>query len=85
MNKIDNNNIVDNNELLNTYIQQIDDQEYQIIELKKNVWDLKNQIEDYKKELIKKDIIHILEEEAFEIEDETINEIVNYIIKKENK
>jgi hypothetical protein len=85
MNKIDNNNIVDNNELLNTYIQQIDDQEYQIIELKKNVWDLKNQIEDYKKELIKKDIIHILEEEAFEIEDETINEIVNYIIKRENK
>ena len=74
----------ENNQLLDNYIQQVSDQQNQIGELQMIIAELKYQVSTHKKELIKKDIVHILEEEAFEIEDSTINEIVDYILEREN-
>lgn len=80
------------NELLDTYIQQDLDQKNMIGELQLKIYELQNQIEDSKKDLIKKDLLHIISEgyeidndEEVGVSSETLDDIVDYILERENK
>lgn len=73
----------DNDQLLDNYIQQVSDQQNQIGELQKTIMELREQIEDSKRELIEKDVENILDGEG--LSDYLINQLVDYILERENK
>lgn len=77
----------DNDQLLDNYIQQVSDQQNQIGELQKTIMELREQTKQHKKDLIKKDLYHILDrgEWSYEIDSTSIDDIVDYILERENK
>ena len=83
---------MDNNKILDGYIQQISDQQNQIGELQKTIMELREQTKQHQKELIKKDLLHIISEgyeidgeEEVGVSSETLDEIVDYILERENE
>lgn len=76
-----------NNDLVDTYIHQVIDQQNQIGELQKTIKELRSKIEENKRDLILKDIERIFDE-FMHIPDGTTtlkNDIVDYILERENK
>ena len=83
---------VDTDQLLDNYIQQVSDQQNQIGELQKTIMELREQTKQHQKELIKKDLLHIIlegyeidDEEEVGVSSETLDDIVDYILERENK
>lgn len=90
INAVSNHNEVERlNDLLDNYIQQFSDQQNQIGELQKTIMELREQIREqireHEREFIRKDLLHILNAEVDDLEDGTIDEIVDYILERENK
>lgn len=77
----------DNDQLLDNYIQQVSDQQNQIGELQKTIMELREQTKQQRKDLIKKDLLHILELGYWDnmLPDNALNEIVDYILERESK
>jgi hypothetical protein len=59
----------------------------EIVELNKTITTLRSQTEEHQKDLIKKDLYHILDkgEWSYEIDSTSIDDIVDYILERENK
>jgi hypothetical protein len=85
MDDINKQSQIEYDRLLDSYIEKINDQQAQIVELKLTILDLNNKLDSSVKQSIKNDLINILGAQADEITDSAINDIVNYILEREIK
>lgn len=85
MDDINKQSQIEYDRLLDSYIEKLNDQQAQIVELKLTILDLNNKLDSSVKQSIKNDLINILGAQANEITDSSINDIVNYILEREIK